>query len=322
MSIKTPKFWLKRNLYSYFLYPFSIIYNLVAKLHDFSRIGHKVNKKIICIGNVTVGGSGKTPVALMIGEILKKRNIDFAYLSAGYKGKKDLVEVMQNSNALDVGDEPLLLREVAPTFIAKKRFKGAQEIAKLPQFSTIITDDGLQNSSLKKDFSILVIDGKIKFGNNFIFPAGPLRESAKSGLKKSDLTIVIGEIDQDLQKILQNHDVVKAVVKAKNLEQFKSEKLIAFCGLAYPQKFFLYLENQGLNLLKKIEFADHFNYSDSDLEKLQKIAVQKNAKLVTTKKDWVKFSPKFKEQINYLDIALAAENEAEIAEKLLKIINN
>lgn len=321
MSIKTPKFWLSRNIIAYFLLPFSFIYEAFANFFDLFCQERKVNKKVICIGNITLGGSGKTPIAIAIGKILQELDINFSYLSRGYLGKKNYFGYVEKnvSTSFDVGDEALILADIAPTFISKNKFLGAKEIARNNKIQAIILDDGMQNNLLKKDLTILVIDGKIKFGNKFLFPAGPLRQSVDEGLAKSDFIIVVGEVDQDLQKILATKKVFSAKIIAKNLSDFSAKKLVAFCGLAYPQKFFSFLENSGLEVIEKKYFKDHHHYKISELEELLKLAKKQNAKLVTTKKDWVKFPSNYKRKISYLDIDLELENKELVRYELQKL---
>ncbi len=322
MLIKTPQFWQKRNFISRALLPLSLLYLAVSTLINFSRKSQKISKPVICIGNLTVGGSGKTPVALAIGEILHELGVNFAYLSRGYGAKEIKFGFVEKNStkAREAGDEPLLLAQIAPTFIAKNRLNGAKAIDAMPEFSAVLIDDGMQNNSLQKDILILVIDGKIQFGNRFIFPAGPLRQGIKNGLKKADFVVVVGEIDEKLQKILAQKKVVKAEIIAKNLHEFTERKLIAFCGLAYPEKFFSFLENVKLNVIETKSFPDHHFYDKIELEKLLETAQQKGSWLITTKKDWVKFAPEFQAKIKFLDIDLEFANKEFIKSELRKIL--
>ena len=249
-------------------------------------------------------------------------NVEFAYLSRGYLGNKNRFGYVDKlkSTSLDVGDEPLILAEIAPTFVAKDRLLGAKEIMRNKKIQMIVLDDGMQNDSLKKDLTILVIDAKVQFGNEFLFPAGPLREGIADGLAKTDFVIVVGEIDQNLQQILENKKVISAKIKAVNLEKFVGQKLMAFCGLAYSQKFFTFLENQGLEVIDQKDFMDHHSYKISELEWLLAEAEKQGAKLITTKKDWVKFPLNFKRKIEYLDIDLELENKEFVKDELRKLL--
>jgi tetraacyldisaccharide 4'-kinase len=319
---KTPKFWTQKNVISIAFLPLSFLYFIGFYLVHFFTKPVKISKKVICVGNLIAGGSGKTPTALAIGKILYEIDKYFVYLSRGYMGDGSTFLMLRkedNLKAERVGDEPMLLIEMAPTFIAEKRLFGAQQIDKMSKFETIVMDDGMQNNSLYRDFTIMVIDGKVGFGNGFLIPAGPMRETLKTGLKKTDLIVLIGDAEEKLLKKLPAEKIVKAKVVPINIDQFYGKKLIAFCGLAYPKKFFSFLDKQGLDVIDAQAFSDHYLYKNNDLEKLEKIAAEKNATLITTKKDWVKFSPSFQKKISFLDIELEFENKEFVKNKLKKI---
>lgn len=323
--IRTPKFWKKISLLSLLLLPFSIIYFVIFFLIKITTKTSKISRPVICIGNIIAGGSGKTPTTIAIGKILQELKIESAFLSRGYMsdGSKFLLLNKNNKyDAKEVGDEPLLLAEHASTFISKNRLFGAKQIDAMNKFDCLVIDDGMQNESLFRDFTILVIDGKIGFGNQLLIPSGPMREPINWGLKKADLVVLIGHGDEKLLKKLSGKKIVNAKILPKNIENFKEQKLLAFCGLAYPEKFYSLLEKNNLQLAKTKSFPDHYNYSSNELAELQKEAKKLNAKLVTTKKDWIKFSPKFKKEISYLDIELQFEDKKLIKETLKKILKN
>jgi tetraacyldisaccharide 4'-kinase len=323
---KTPEFWAKKNLISYALLPFSLIYFLGFYLKKIFTKTTKISKPVICIGNIIAGGSGKTPTAIAIGKILHEMAVDFAFLSRGYMndGTKFLmVQKCHDNNShkvRQVGDEPILLSEVAPTFVAYNRCFGTGQIEKMARFQMIILDDGMQNNSLHHDFTILVIDGQIAFGNHFLIPAGPMRETLQSALKKTDLIVIIGAVKAKLLRNLPAKKIVRAEIIPVNLQKFSGKKLIAFCGLGYPQKFFSFLKSNGLQLIQTYDFADHHFYKNSELTKLCRIAQEKNAVLITTKKDWVKFPQIFQEKIAYLQIELEIANKEIVRDALKKIL--
>ena len=307
--MKTPRFWSSNNIISYILIPLSWVYLIATKIDGFFTKKTKINKTVICIGNLIAGGSGKTPTAIAIGKIVEKLiNKKFVYLTRGYKGKKqEFLSVNQALKQLTkVSDEAILLNEVAKTFIARNRAFGAKKIEQMKEAEIIILDDGLQNNNLSKDIKIIVIDGFVAFGNCKLIPAGPLRQNIKSGLAMADLVIIINEInDENLNLIKKNYQgkIIFAKTICKNLELFDNNKnYLAFCGLAYPDKFFNFLTKQNLSLIEKINFADHHYYSNEELKKLITKAEKQNCQLITTKKDWVKFPPSYQKIINYLDI--------------------
>ena len=323
--LKTPQFWLQKNsLISLILLPFCLIYKVGFLLKKFLVKTQKVNLPIICIGNIIAGGSGKTPVALALGDFLKKNNFEFCYLTRGYKSNINQVLIIDkhsNTNAQDVGDEAMLLADIAPTCVAKNRYLGYKKILENNKYQMIVMDDGLQNFQLDYALKILVIDSKIAFGNERLIPSGPLRQSLSDVAKNIDLFVIIGQKNLTIEKkIFQENPqskILSAQIFASNLDKFLNQNIVAFCGIAYPQKFFDFVKNNGLNLIDTKAFADHYQYKIEDLEKLYQEAFLKNYKLITTKKDWVKFPKIFQEKIDYLDIKLEFEDET-LLKNLLK----
>lgn len=328
---KTPNFWANKNFLSYLFLPLSFIYYIgFFTIKKISK-PKKVNIPIICIGNIIAGGSGKTPTAIAIGKILQQNNINFAFLTRGFgsKNSKNVIKITKNENIKKYsfdkfGDESLLLKDYADTYISKNRFLASKKIENNKNYQAIILDDGFQNNSIKKDFSILVIDSKIGFGNQFLIPAGPLRESIKHGLSKANLIIIIGEKNLALEHKIKDSAIDKtliyASIKANNLSDFYDKKIVAFCGLAYPKKFFSFLLKEKLNVVRTFDFPDHYPYSKNDIEKLLKISKDNGALLLTTKKDWVKISDCYKNDIKYLDIFLDINNHDLIIKKLKSIL--
>ncbi len=328
---KTPNFWTNRNFLSYLLLPLSFLYYIGFFIIKKISKPKKVNIPIICIGNLIAGGSGKTPTAIAIGKILQQNNINFAFLTRGFgsKNNKDIVKITKNEDIKKYsfdkyGDEPLLLKDYADTYISKNRFLASKEIEKNKNYQTIILDDGFQNNSIKKDFSILVIDSNICFGNQFLIPAGPLREPINNGLNKADLIIIIGKknlvLEHKIKENSFNKTLIYASIKANNLNDFYNKKIVAFCGLAYPKKFFSFLLKEKLNIIATFDFPDHYQYSNNDIERLLKISKDKDAVLLTTKKDWVKLNNDYQKQIKYLDIFLEISDQDLLIDKLKGIL--
>ena len=326
--LKTPQFWLhQKSFISLILLPLSLLYKISFLLKKNFIKTQKVDLPIICIGNIIAGGAGKTPLALSLGAFFKENNFEFCYLTRGYKAKNNKVLMIENSCQFDVeevGDEAKLLAEIAPTCVAKNRYLGYKKIVENKKFRAIIMDDGLQNFQLEYDIKILVIDSKIAFGNKRLIPSGPMRQSLAEVAKNIDLFVIIGQKNLQIEEeILQQNSqakILSAQISASNLDKFINKNIVAFCGIAYPQKFFDYIKNNGLNLVETKIFADHYNYENEDLERLYQNALSKNLKLITTKKDWVKFPKNFQEKIEYLDINLDFENEIFFKNLLEKIM--
>ena len=211
--LKAPKFWYKKNdtYLSNSLYPLSLLFRFGTKIRNFVSRKTSSGIPVICIGNIVVGGAGKTPVALKIGNLLKLNGYNPHFVSRGYGGvETSNVLVKEWHSAKSVGDESLLLAEVAPTWIGQDRNKSFI-LAKEKGADCIIMDDGFQNPTLQKDFSIIVINGEQGFGNKRVIPSGPLRESISRGISRANLVIVIGEISEDVKdKIPSTVPIIQA----------------------------------------------------------------------------------------------------------------
>ncbi len=272
-----------------------------------------------------MGGSGKTPTCVEIAKFIQSLDKSPNFLSRGYKSRKKNIVVSVYDNALDVGDEPLLLSQNAPVVIASDRIKGA-EIAIKNNADVIIMDDGFQNPYLHKDFSIITIDGGTGFGNGKIFPSGPLREHPETAFKRANAIIIIGDdkfnITSKIKELSQipiySARVIPNPAKATELQ---GKNVIAFAGIGRPQKFYDTLASIGVTPLKTIDFPDHHNYSHKEIENLIKRAKENKAELITTQKDYVKLSQEHKKQINFLEISLEIDKVNELHEQIKKAIN-
>lgn len=315
--IKSPAFWQDpQSPYGKILLPFSKIYDFFRRLKANQTSPKKAPLKIICIGNLTIGGAGKTPVSIAIKHLLDKYSVSSCFLSRGYGGSLEgPVKVSRLfHSAQEVGDEPILLAHHGLTIVAKDRYAGALAAHK-GAVQIAILDDGFQNASLKKDLSILVIDGTIGFGNEYLFPAGPLREPIEQGLKNSDAVIIIGAPSPRLNEILKFYEkpIFKATTKAilpKPLAPQQS--VLAFCGIGYPDKFLKTLQDLGLNVKQLIPFADHHFYKLEEVEHLKLLAQRENLPLLTTEKDYVRLTARQKHGIIPIPIALKWANEKKL----------
>lgn len=316
--MKAPQFWQRKSFISYILLPLTFLYRVAGKLHYLFVKPKKISMPVICVGNVVAGGSGKTPIAIEIGEMLKEMNCDFAYLSRGYGGSINKFTLVDRKyhKATEVGDEPLLLAETFSTYIASDRVLAAEKIAAMKKL--IIMDDGLQNTSIIKDFVILVIDGVYGFGNGMIIPAGPLRENISSGIEKANLIIIIGEDKFNIAGLYKDKKIIFAKIRTVG-EQFKNIKTIAFCGIGRPTKFFTSLKENRANVMRAISYPDHYFFKESDIKYLQSLANKHHAQLVTTKKDWVRLDKKYQNQVKYLDIKIEFDDPDYLKNQLAKL---
>ncbi len=324
--LKAPKFWyLKRDsLLSNTLYPFSLLFRLGTKIKNLISIERKTKLPIICIGNIVIGGAGKTPVALKIGSMLKKAGYNPHFVSKGYGGiEKNNTLVKDWHSPKSVGDEPLLLSEIAPTWIGLDRNKSFQ-LASENGADCIVMDDGFQNPTLQKDFSIVVINGEQGFGNKRVIPSGPLRESIKRGLSRTNLVITIGNISDSVKDKIPKHIPLIAAnfkIKEDNM-MLQGQRITAFAGIAYPEKFFNSLKLLKANIVDKISYSDHHIYNENDLLYLAEIANKNKSILVTTKKDMVRIPKNFRSLVKTIDGFIQLDDEKLLLEILTNLIEN
>lgn len=319
MRLKTPAFWYKNSLIAgmtgALLWPFSLIYRAGSFLRQNSVAPFHAGIPVVCVGNLTAGGSGKTPAAIALMNLLNENGIaaNPCFLSRGYGGTvtRPLFAHPVKHSYRDVGDEPLLLARHAPVIVSRDRKAGAM-FAQERGHDLVIMDDGLQNPSLAKTLSFVVIDGHSGFGNGHVLPAGPLREPLKAGFGKADAFIIIGGDAQDIAAHLPTgKPVFHARLTPGNLQDEK-ESFVAFCGLGQPDKFRRTLREKNLTVTGWHEFPDHYPFTPDDLARLDRDALRKNARLLTTEKDAARIPPdyQFQSPLDILPVALAWQDES------------
>lgn len=315
--MKTPRFWKNKNLISTILLPLGWIYSgLTAARLKFKKSG-KVKIPVICLGNITAGGSGKTPTAVTLAKLLQQEGYSPYFVSRGYGGTLSDIILTQDSayTAAETGDEPLILCRTAPVSINPNRYQAALKAQKQGA-DIIIMDDGFQNPSLKKDISILIIDGGFGFGNKRPLPAGPLRENLPSGLRRADAALIIGEDKTDSAKDIKGLPIFRGKIKEIK-PQIKPARVIAFAGIGRPEKFYQSLENCGMNIISRHDFPDHHFYTENELQTLLKEAQDKEAELYTTAKDIVKIPLPLRPKFKVLEIEIEIEKEQEFMSFIL-----
>jgi tetraacyldisaccharide 4'-kinase len=327
--MREPAFWWKPGR-GFLLTPLAAVYGAVAWLRMRSR-GRSAGVPVICLGNLTVGGGGKTPTALAAARVLLAGHTRPFFLSRGYGGRLAGPVLVNPSEhgAADVGDEPLLLARLAPTIVARNRRRGA-EAARTKGASVIVMDDGFQNPSLKKDLAIIVVDGRRGIGNRHVIPAGPLRAPLRAQLKRAHALLVVGPPDGATR-------VIKLAVRRKlalfhgrlepdrqTLAALSGRKVLAFAGIADPEKFFATLTDAGVLIAEQRSFADHHAYSAIEARMLMAHADDKNLVLITTEKDHVRLAgnPKLAELATrtlVLPVRLVIEEEDVFRQMVLRV---
>ena len=267
---------------------------------------YRARAKVICVGNLTVGGTGKTPVSIAIAEILAARGRKVCFLSRGYGGRvKGPLHVTNAVTALEVGDEPLLLARQAPVIVARDRSEGAK-LADAQGADAIVMDDGHQNFTLKKDLSFVVVDQANGFGNGRVLPAGPLREPIVQGLRRADAVIVVGDGKSPIPEL--PIPVLRARLVTPEMPELKGVRAVAFAGIGNPEKFFASLPKLGIEMADTRAFDDHHVYAQSEIARLKARAKNLGARLVTTEKDYVRLTEMEREGITAVPVRAAFDD--------------
>lgn len=332
--MRAPAFWWREpGTEAALLAPVAFFYGLVAAIR-MKRRGARVGVPVICIGNPTVGGAGKTPTALAVASILAASGENPTFLTRGYGGKLAgpvLVDPERHGVA-DVGDEPLLLSRAHPTIVAHDRVAGAQA-AQAAGATMIVMDDGFQNPSLTKDVSVLVIDGRRGIGNGRVFPAGPLRAPLNPQLRRAGALLVIDE-RAGVNPVAAASAVAAVPVFQARLVPSGSvvasligKPLLAFAGIAHPEKFFRTLADAGVAPTVTREFPDHHAYTERQAAGLLDEATQNGFYLVTTEKDYVRLGDggvlgELRNYVRALPVTLRFADEGAFRKLLLERIRS
>jgi len=325
--MRAPDFWDRTTdgLLPTFLRPLGCITAGIGTMRRKAATPWRAPVPVICIGNLVVGGAGKTPVVIDIVTRLKKQGVDAHIVSRGYGGSElGPVRVdLTTHTSKEVGDEPLLLARIAPTWVARER-RAAIEAAAQAGAQIIIMDDGFQNPSVEKDFSILVVDGSYGFGNGRVMPAGPLRETIESGLARTDALVLLGADEADVWWRVRSLGFKDMSVLRAKLEpvgdyaDLKGQKVVAFAGIGRPKKFFKTLEGLGCKLASCHTFDDHHPYSEAEVLSILANAVE--LPVLTTAKDHVRLSPKHQKRIRAINIQLTWKIPGEVDALLAPLV--
>ena len=349
--MKAPAFWYQPESFAArLLSPLSYLYRLGALLRRFRAKPYQANVPVICVGNVTAGGSGKTPTALALAGLLQKQGHKPVFVTRGYGGSQrgPLRVDATHHIAEDVGDEALLLVRQAPVWIGRNRAAAIQQAEK--EATHIILDDGLQNPHIKPDLSLLVMDSEMGIGNGHIIPAGPLREPLAEALQRVAAVLMVGEenngknngiplplaggVRGGLANTSSHFTSPPSVPPASGRDaegkpilhaRFhpllpsdfpRTTKFLAFAGIGKPEKFYALCRKEGLTLAATEDFADHYPFTQNDLQTLKQKAKALGATLLTTEKDFVRLPENFKANVLTFPIRLEFDDPTAI-EKLL-----
>jgi len=313
MKFKKPKFWdyQRPNLLSYILFPltfFLILNNFFLNKKKNKKKNHKPKK--ICVGNIYVGGTAKTPLTIKIYQILNKLDINACTIKKFYKSHYD---------------EQKMLSEKTKLYCEKNRIDGLNK-AILDNKDVAIFDDGLQDRAINYDLKIVCFNDLKLIGNGFLIPAGPLREKINS-ISKYDMAFINGnEVDNSKLKLLlksynANIEIFETNYKAINIKEFNiKDEYMVFSGIGNPESFRQTLINNNIKVTKEIIFPDHYNYTHKDIEQIKYQAKKLNLKILTTEKDYIKIKSIDNNDIRYLKVELDIKNEDRLINHLKKYI--
>ena len=320
--MRAPDFWNRNAPLSRLaiaaLSPIGAIYNETVRWKAAHARPYRAPIPVLCVGNISAGGTGKTPIAVAIAEAIIARGKNPFFLSRGYGGRiKEPVVVSSKHGAADVGDEPLMLSRKAPTVVSGDRAAGAK-VATDRGADVIVMDDGHQNFSLAKDVSIVVVDAETGFGNNRVLPAGPLREAAEQGLARADAIILTGDGNPELPCF--SGPVLRAHVAPAPDRDWRGQRVVAFAGIGRPEKFFRTAQLLGADLAETIAFPDHHPFTANELERLKIKARDLNAQLLTTEKDYVRLRDSDHQGIAMLPIRAVIEPAGQLESLLDRLL--
>ncbi|MCB2099218.1 MAG: tetraacyldisaccharide 4'-kinase [Parvularculaceae bacterium] len=314
--MKEPWFWRDNSMAAsavgVLLSPLSFLYDAGQRWRAATTRASRAGAPVICIGNASLGGTGKTPFALMLNALLKERGLVAHFATRGFGGALEgRVRVDETHTARDVGDEALLLARAAPTFVARNRLAGVRAAASGADI--VIMDDGFQNPSVAKDFSILIVNSADHSAGRRVFPAGPMREPLKRAIARADALALNGDLGGHLDTAgkplfrLATH-IVDAPAP---------QKVIAFCGIANPARFFDSVDRAGMSMAGKIAFADHHPFTPGDIAMLRQRAKREHARLITTEKDFVRLPADARADVMTLEIAMTLDDPAGLVDLIL-----
>jgi tetraacyldisaccharide 4'-kinase len=327
--MRAPEFWQnppdRPGLAARMLSPLGAVY-AAATARRVAREGWRADVPVICVGNLTVGGTGKTPTVIALIERLAARGVAAAVVTRGHGGRLagPLRVDERRQVAADVGDEPLLLSAFAPTFVARDRAAGVR-LAQAGGARAILLDDGHQNPAVTKDLSLVVIDAATGFGNARCLPAGPLREPVATGLARADLTLAIGPPEaQDEFRSVWGHalrvpHLTGQLAPLVTGMDWRGLRAFAFAGIGRPAKFFATLAGQGAVVCRTVALDDHQLLSDALMHRLEREAAALDAQLVTTEKDAVRLSPAFRSRVLTLPVRLRMDDAVALDAALARI---
>ena len=309
MKIFKPKFWnSKINIFVFIFYPLSLLTKVFNCLKKIFIRPQKFNISIICVGNIYIGGTGKTPLTILLAKHFLKSGEKAAIIKKYYGSQSD---------------EHNLIKANYKNLILNSNRSKAIKIAERDGNNIAILDDGFQDYRIKKNLNILCFNQNQKIGNGLILPSGPLREGLSS-IKDSQIIIINGDKDGEFEKLIYKYNKNVLIYYSKyipiDIEFLKNKKILAFAGIGNPDNFFKVLSDHDLKVEKKIPFPDHYKFNSSELNNIVLEAKKNNYHIITTEKDYFRIKHLSIDEINYLKVELKIEKEKELMGNILKYL--
>jgi tetraacyldisaccharide 4'-kinase len=321
--MRTPAFWSHDGILARALSPLSSL-GAAVTAGRVGRPGWEAPVPVVCCGNATLGGAGKTTLVIDLAHRLTTRGVQVHILLRGYGGSaRGVHRVTPDDPVGAVGDEALLLTEVAPTWTGADRAASARA-AIATGAEVLLMDDGMQNPTLVKSLSLLVIDGRTGFGNGRVLPAGPLRESVATAAARTNAAVLIGaDASRALDQLPSGLPVLRAnLIQDSAVESLAGHRVLAFAGIAFAEKFFAPLRQAGAILTATRRFADHHRYTVRELDRLLRDAAALQAVLVTTPKDAVRLPSEIRSRVTVIGVGLRWDDPSQIEQMLDKVTDD
>lgn len=314
IRLMAPRFWFDPKANVSFLKPLSALWTYLTRARLKRAPTYTPNAKVICIGNVTVGGTGKTPFAISLMGLLREEKLakNPCFLTRGYGGRIAGPTLLDTNTAsfYNFGDEALLLARHAPTIVSQNRAAGLR-LADAQGFDVVVTDDGFQNPDIPKNVSILMFDGAVGIGNGHCIPAGPCREPLSDALQRATACVVVGDDTTGIRTQLLALPSFAAHFKAA-YNNVSDRVYLAFSGIGRPTKFFETLRQSNYNVVHTASFPDHHAFSSADIARLTADAAKLDARLITTEKDFVRLPDALQAAVDVLPVTLKVDGMPEL----------
>ena len=336
VKVRAPEFWSRTGhpLALLLALP-GMIYGAIVRGRFFFTRPYRAKLPVICVGNFTMGGGGKTPLSLEIARLLQERGLKPAFLTRGYGGRVRGPHTVDRDrdDAGKVGDEPLILARLADVVVSADRVAGARYIEKRGGVDVILMDDGFQNPALHKDLSLVVVDETTGVGNGHVFPAGPLRASLSWQMSLADMLVIAGPLPvggksatRKIEKAFSGDILRCDLVATGETDLLQGRRVMAVTGIARPDKFYDSLQRSGAVIVQMYDYPDHYAFTEKDAEDLLQLSITDEAEIIMTRKDYVRLPDSgnrgsLREKARVLDVEMRIDQPEKLLKRIEEVIS-